>query len=93
MQSIVPNSIGSKSIGIKQVKPSRLDGDLPKDGFARYWAHKDTKTIFQVSLGVRREARKTSACLTSVSLAIEVQEHLQKIRLGQRVILVYNMST
>ena len=23
----------------EQVKPSRLDGDLPKDGFAMFWAH------------------------------------------------------
>ena len=35
----------------------------------------DMKSIFQVSLRLRREARKTSECLASASSVIEVRDH------------------
>ena len=50
------------------------------------------KKHFQVSLGLRREARKTSACLASASSAVEVRDHHHEVGLGHRIILVYNMS-
>ena len=50
------------------------------------------KIIFQVSLGFRREAMKTSTCLASASSAVEVRDHHHEVRLGHRIILVYDMS-
>ena len=46
----------------------------------------------QVFLRHRRVARKTSACLASASSAVEVRDNHHEVRLGHRIILVYNMS-
>ena len=46
----------------------------------------------QVSLRLRRVARNTSASLAPASSAVEVRDHRHEVRLGHRIILVYNMS-
>ena len=51
---------------------------------------RDIKSIFQVSLRLMRVARQASACLASAPSAIEVWDHHHEVRLGHRIILVYN---
>ena len=46
----------------------------------------------QVSLRLRRVASKTSTSLVLASSAVEVRDQYHEVRLGHRVILVYNMS-
>ena len=45
----------------------------------------------QVSLRLRRVARNTSASLAPASSSVEVRDHRHEVRLGHRIILVYNM--
>ena len=45
-----------------------------------------------MSVVLRRVARKTSVTLASASSVVEVRDQYHKVRLGHRVILVYNMS-
>ena len=46
-----------------------------------------------MSLGLRMEALKTLACLESASSVVEVRDRHHEVRLGHRIILVYNMSS